>query len=74
MNTDLSVDAVKGILAAAPVKVEQASTETQGNAFADAMANGNPELGSEGGEAGADVSAAQQLINDYRAATGFGSK
>ena len=37
------------------------------------MAKGNPELGAEGGEQ-KEISSAQQLINDYKAYTGCGSK
>lgn len=71
MKSDLSVEAAQAILAAAPAKAEQ--SENPGSAFEAAMAKGNPELGAEGGEQ-KEVSSAQQLINDYKAYTGFGSK
>lgn len=65
MKTELSVENAKAVLAAAPV---QAAAEQ--NAFAEAMKHGNPNLGSEGGDEN-QPSAAQQLVNDYKAFTGF---
>jgi len=53
LNTDLSVEAAKGILAAAP-KVE-AKPAAGGAAFAAAMAGGNPNVGPDAGEASADT-------------------
>jgi signal peptide peptidase SppA len=48
MNTDMSVDAAKGVLAVAPVEQTQASTS---NAFKQTMdASQHPNVGSEGGE------------------------
>lgn len=70
MNTDQTVESAKGILAASAeeaVKVEQ-PPKAEGNAFADAMANGNPNLSADGGDESLD--AGQQLIRDYKAATG----
>ena len=69
MNTDISVESAKSILAAAPEKPEQAA----GADFAAAMAKGNPELGGEAAAEESGTSAAQQLINDYKAFVG-GSK
>lgn len=65
MKTELSVENAKAVLAAAPVQ-----SAAEQNAFAEAMKHGNPNLGSEGGE-GDQPSAAQQLVNDYKAFTGF---
>ena len=70
MNTDLTVDAAKAILAAAP---EKSAPEAKANAFEAAMANGNPEI-NPGGEQAHEPSAAQKLVADYKAYTGFGSK
>lgn len=78
MNTELSVEAAKGILAASPEKPEQAAapaapaaSAAPGADFAAAMQNGNPDIGGEGGEgAGDQLSAGDQLIRDYQSATG----
>lgn len=73
MNTELSVDAAKGILAAAKPEVsEQAAAGAAGADFTAAMAKGNPELGGEAADAGS-ADAGQQLISDYKAFVG-GSK
>ena len=74
MNTELTVDAAKAILAAAPEKVEPAAQAKPGADFAAAMSKDNPGIGSDNPEGQQEVSAAQQLINDFRAATGFGNK
>ncbi len=52
LSTDLSVEAAKGILAAAP-KIET-KPAASGAAFAAAMAKGNPEVGPGAGDASAD--------------------
>lgn len=73
MNTELSVDGAKGILAAAKPEVsEQAAAGAAGADFTAAMAKGNPELGSEAAEAEV-ADAGKQLISDYKAFVG-GSK
>lgn len=74
MNTDQTVETAKGILAVSPEKVEKTEQPSNpGAQFAAAMAEGNPELGAEGGD-GPSVDAATQLIADYKAATGYGSE
>ena len=74
MNTDQSVEAAKGILAASPEVVEKAEQPGKPGAdFAKAMEKDNPELGADGGQ-DQGVDAATQLIADYKAATGYGSK
>lgn len=74
MNTEMTVEAAKGILAASPEKPEQAAAAAApaapGADFAAAMQNGNPEIGGEGGEGVEQVSAGDQLIRDYQNATG----
>lgn len=73
MNTDLSVDAAKAILTASPEVVQAAaSTAAPGADFAAAMSKDPPNLGADGGST-TELSPAQQLISDYKAATGFGS-
>lgn len=71
MNTDMSVDTAKGVLAnsAEEKKAEAAAPAATGADFAAAMSKGNPELSQE--DATAEVSAADQLIKDYQAATGM---
>lgn len=60
MNTDMSVDAAKGVLAVAPVEQTQASAT---NAFKQAMdASKHPNVGSEGGE-GDNADGAQEGAN-----------
>ena len=74
MNTDQSVESAKGILAASPEKVEKAEQPSKPGAdFAKAMEKDNPELGADG-DGGQEADAASQLIADYKAATGYGSK
>lgn len=76
MNTDLSVDAAKAILAAAPA--EQAQTQSHANHFKDAMnADKHPNVGANGGEAGDDAegekdstSLAARILNAQAKATG----
>ena len=75
MNTDQSVESAKGILAASPEKVEKAEQPGKPGAdFRAAMSQDNPELGAEGGGQEPNADASVQLIADYKAATGFGSK
>lgn len=69
MNTDLTVEAAKAILAASPEKEEKASA-TPGADFAAAMERGNPELGSEAAVE-QQASPLQAIIANYRAVTGF---
>jgi len=73
MKTDQSVESAKGILAASPEHAEGKKDEAEGNAFAEAMKNGNPDLAAEDG--GNNEQASQDdLTKEFRAATGFGSK
>ena len=51
LNTDLSVEAAKGILAAAPKTAQKPAASAS---FAAAMAGGNPNVGPDAGEASAD--------------------
>lgn len=71
MNTDLSVEAAKGILAAAPEVAENAVAAVPANGadFAAAMANGNPELGSEGAQS--EQAGEADLMKQFRAANGL---
>lgn len=72
MNTDQTVESAKGILAASPEKVEKAAQPNggQANAFEQAMQQGNPELGADGG--GNDEQASQDvLMKEFRAANGI---
>lgn len=69
LNTDLSVESAKGILAASPkVEVKPAAASS----FAAAMsATGNPEIGTGGEpEADAPVSRVSAIVRDYSLATG----
>ena len=77
MNTDMSVEQAKGILANSPKQAKEqaaAAPAAQGADFRAAMENNNPELNAEGGDTTTQLSAGDQLIADYKAATGFGSK
>lgn len=69
LNTDLSVEAAKSILAASP-KVEP-KPAASASAFARAMAEtGNPEVGADGASPAADVKpqSAEAILRDARAA------
>lgn len=69
LNTDLSVEAAKGILVAAP-KVE---TKPAANAaFAAAMASGNPNVGPDAGEASGDgkEDVVARVLQNHALATG----
>lgn len=74
MNTELSVDDAKGILAATPAAKEApaaAAASAPGADFQAAMQHDNPDVGGEGGEGpGEELSAGDQLIRDYQNATG----
>ncbi|MNX41254.1 hypothetical protein D3C86_716540 [compost metagenome] len=73
MNTELSVETAKVVLAAAPAdpKPEAAApaAPTQAQAFATAMDKGNPEVGADTAKGeGAQLSAKDQILADARAA------
>lgn len=77
MNTDLSVDAARAILAAAPAESSAAATGATGNAFKQAMdADKHPQVGADSGLSGAadeqsqSASAAQSILSAQAAATG----
>lgn len=74
MNTELPVEAARSVLGASPeeAKPEAAAPAAAGADFRAAMSSNNPNLGGEGGDTH-EVSASEQLIRDYKAATGFGS-
>lgn len=78
MNTDMSVDAAKAILNAAPkqeaAKAEPAKTEpAAANAFKAAMdASKHPNVGADAdGASGENLTNSQAILRDYSAATGF---
>lgn len=75
MNTDQTIESAKGILAASAEEAVVGDTpKPAGNAFAAAMGSNNPELHGDG-DGGETLDAAQTLIRDYKAATGYdGSK
>lgn len=75
MNTELPVEAARSVLSASPeeAKPEAAAPAAAGADFRAAMANDNPNLAAEGGENATQLSAAEQLVKDYKAATGYGS-
>lgn len=75
MNTELPVEAARSVLSASPeeAKPEAAAQTAAGADFRAAMADGNPNLAAEGGEGATQLSAAEQLVKDYKAATGYGS-
>jgi capsid assembly protease len=75
MNTDMSVDAAKAILAASP-KAEAATPKAEVSAvnpFQAAMdATPNPKVGADGAKGdGETLSVAQQILRDQAAATGM---
>lgn len=76
MNTDLSVDAARAILAAAPAETS-ATVGASGNAFKQAMdADKHPQVGADSGLSGVtdeqsqSASAAQSILSAQAAATG----
>lgn len=73
MNTDMSVDDAKAMLA---VAAAEATEQASGNAFREAMNQGNnPEVGAEtggsGGEGGSGESVATRMMRSHSAATGL---
>lgn len=76
LNTDLSVEDAKGILAASPKTedkpAEPAKPAAAANPFAAAMAaTPNPNVGADGGgQGGENLSPAQQILRDAAMATG----
>ena len=73
MNTDLTVDAAKSILAAAPAAQAAAAPAPAANPFAAAMANTqNPNIGPDaaGAGSGEELSLSQQILRDFALATG----
>lgn len=79
LNTDMSVEVAKGLLAAAPA--EAAATPAPaaaGNPFKATMdADQHPQVGADGGEGGAtdaELSAAQLILRAQAAATGISVK
>ena len=68
LNTELSVDDVRSVLAASPKEAPQAS----GNAFAAAMDNTpNPEVGADGAAENAELKGAARILANYAKATGY---
>ena len=66
-NTDMSVDAAKGMLSAAPV----AKSDVSGDAFTRAMDNGeHPNMSAEAGNDNREVSAGDRIAGAYKAAKG----
>lgn len=70
MNTEQSVESAKGILAASP-EDKPAKQDSAKTPFEQAMEQGNPDITAEGGPDVEEADASQQLLNDYRAATGY---
>lgn len=73
MNTDMSAEAAKAILAnsAVEAKVESQAPAEKPNAFVQAMGETpNPEVGAESGKDKVEASDADKILADYRAATG----
>lgn len=69
LNTELSVDVARGVLAASPEA--QVAEQAAGTAFQQAMQTGNPDLGPEGDGEAASMTAAQILVRDFQQATGY---
>lgn len=71
-ETELSVDAAKGILAAAKPSAEAAAPTANGNVFQQAMdADSHPEMSAdEGVEGGQEMSHADMILGAHAAATG----
>lgn len=72
LNTEMSVDQAKGILAAAP-KTEAPKAEAEPNRFAAAMdATANPNVGADAaaGDQGGEQSASARILANYTLATG----
>lgn len=69
LNTELSVDVARGVLAASPEA--QVAEQAAGTAFQQAMQTGNPDLGPEGDGEAASMTTAQILVRDFQQATGY---
>ena len=67
LNTELSVDDARAILAASPAVATKPAVSA---AFEAAMADGNPNVGSEGDNASAALDPVQMILRDHSAATG----
>ena len=79
LNTDMSVEVAKGLLAAAPAEAAAApAPAAAGNPFKATMdADQHPQVGADGGEGGAadaELSAAQLILRAQAAATGISVK
>lgn len=70
LNTDMSVESAKGILAVSPETQPSADGGAKGSHFEQAMGQNNPEIEGEGGEGATELSPGEQLIRDYKAASG----
>lgn len=75
MNTEMSVDEAKAILAVAPKQAAAATPVAAANPFQAAMNSGtNPNIGADASDAvdgtGQQLSTAQMILRDYAAATG----
>lgn len=69
LNTELSVDDARAVLAASPKEAPQAAA---GNAFAAAMAaTPNPEVGADGAAENAEPKGAARIMANYAKATGY---
>lgn len=74
LNTDMPVDAAKGILAASPAEsaAPAAAAEPAANPFKEAMDAGkHPNVGADGAAGGGELSAAEQILQAQAAATGI---
>lgn len=79
LNTDMSVEVAKGLLAAAPAEAAATTAPAAaGNPFKATMdADQHPQVGADGGEGGAadaELSAAQLILRAQAAATGISVK
>lgn len=70
LNTELSVEDAKGILAAATAAPAEAPAPVASVAFEQAMAEGNPNVGASGDEGSTEPDAASQILNSYAQAGG----
>lgn len=74
MNTDMSVEAAKGILGNSAEEkqvVAKTETTTTTNAFAAAMdGTENPDISADGSQTEVEANSAQSILADYRSATG----
>ena len=76
LNTQLSVDEAKGLLATLPAdKAPEAKAENKKEAFEAAMdKTGNPEVGAGDSQGSNQLSDSEQILADYRLATGAKAK